>query len=329
MVAGARRACMDDLDAAILREMFRERVLLWGGHDPRLGTRDVADRLGVDRTTVWSRMRDWKEGGFLVRQEVLPNPSLFGAGIAAGEVRVDDPRRKAQAIEDLQLVDGVLSGLDLVGPYILVVYALESERALDRCTRLVAKLPSVDEVETCVPFEPPRSEIQPTARDWRILQALRRSPERPLTEIADDVGISRRTLTRRYGELLDANALWSFPVFDFSRYGGAVMARFTVLLTAPEALPPFVNSCQTGLPQMVWRMTSHDVAPTAQGEHAWADVFCHLHAAGEVESVQKWLLDLPSVQAADVFFPKEWFVTSAWFDERIGKHVADGSVTRP
>lgn len=320
---------MDELDAAILREIFRDRVLLWGGHDARLGTRDVADRLGVDRTTIWSRMRDWKEDGFLVRQEVLPNPSLFGAGIAAGEVRVDDPRRKAQAVEDLQLVDGVLSGLDLVGPYILVVYALESERALDRCTRLVGKLPTVDEVETCVPFEPPRSKIQPTARDWRILQALRRSPEHPLTQIADEVRISRRTLTRRYGELLDANALWSFPLFDFSRYGRAVMARFTVLLTAPEAMPAFLNACREGLPQMVWRMTSQDLAPTARGDHAWADVFCHLHSAAEVESVQKWLLDLPSVQAAEAFFPKKWFTVSAWFNERIAKHVADVSPPAP
>ena len=329
MLARGAWARMDDLDAAILREIFRERVLLWGGHDPRLGTRDIADRLGVDRTTVWARMKDWKEDGFLVRQEVLPNPSLFGAGIAAGEVRVEDPRRKAQAIEDLQLVDGVLSGLDLVGSYVLVIYATESERALDRCTRLVGKLPTVDAVETCVPFEPPRNEIQPNARDWRILQALRRPPERPLTEIAEEIGISRRTLTRRYAELLDANALWSFPTFDFSRYGGAVMARFTVILESPDALPAFVNACQAGLPQMVWRMTSHDVAPTARGEHAWADLFCHLHSAVEVESVQRWLLDLPSVQGAEAFFPKKWFIASSWFDERIAKHVAGATVRSP
>lgn len=316
---------MDGLDAAILRELFRERVLLWGGHDPRLGTRDVAKRLGVDRTTVWSRMRAWKDDGFLVRQEVIPNPFLFGAGIAAGDVRVDDPRRKARAIEDLQLVDGVLSCLDLVGPYVLVIYALESERALDRCTRLVGRLPSIDAVETCVAFEPPKSEMHLAARDWRILQALRQSPERPLTTLAKDLGISRRTLTRRYGELLDSNALWYFPVFDFSRYAGGVMARFMVLLQSSEELPEFVNACQRDLPQMVWRMTSQDVAPSARDEQAWADVFCHLASVAEVETIQSWLLDLPHVQHAEAYFPKRWHVVSSWFDERIAKHAAEAS----
>ncbi|HLB69283.1 MAG TPA: AsnC family transcriptional regulator [Thermoplasmata archaeon] len=51
---------MDELDLAILREVSRHRVLWWGSLDPRLSAGDIADRLGLDRTTVWSRLRSWE-----------------------------------------------------------------------------------------------------------------------------------------------------------------------------------------------------------------------------------------------------------------------------
>lgn len=308
---------MDGLDAAILREMWRDQTLIWGGLDPRLGTTEIADRLDVDRTTVWSRLKAWRETGFLVRQEVVPNPALFGAGVAVGDVRVDDPQARGQALEAIQLVDGILSGLDQVGPYTLLLYAVESEAALERCRRLVGQLPGVDEVSMCLPFEPPRNRIEPTATDWRILAALRRLPDAPLHEVAEEAGVSRRTLTRRYGELLEASAIWSFPVLDFTCYRDAVLARFMVMLPDPEAVPGFANTCQRELKEMVWWDAMEDMSSQVKLEQASVDVYCHLGSAAEVEEVQTWLLGLDSVEAVEVFFPKAWFVVPSWFDERI------------
>lgn len=308
---------MDELDAAILREISRERVLLWGGGDHRLGAPQIAERLGVDRTTVWSRLKTWQEEGFLVRQEIIPNPGLFGAGVAGGDIQVKDPRRKAEALEELRLVDGVLAGFDQVGPYIILEYAMESQAALDRCTQLVAKLPSVDEVSMCVPLGPPASSIEPTARDWRILKALRDHPDRPLAEAAKAADLTRRTFNRRYNQLLAADAVWPFPVFDYSRYRGAVLVRFVAILSREGQTPAFVNRCQRELDEMVWRVALEEIKPDAEADHPWVDVFCHLASAAEVEDLHARLLDLPNVEAVEIFFPRSWFVVSDWFDERI------------
>ncbi|MDX1534451.1 MAG: Lrp/AsnC family transcriptional regulator, partial [Thermoplasmata archaeon] len=167
---------MDDLDMGILREMSRGPAVFWGGMDPRVGTAEIADHLGVNRTTVWSRLRSWEKDGFLIRQEVVPNPRLFGAGVAGGGVRVDDPRRKAEVLRELALVDGVIGGVDHVGPWMSIQYAHESMAALKRCGRLVGALPGVDEVGTCLAFDPPRHSFEPDRRDWRILAAMRRAP---------------------------------------------------------------------------------------------------------------------------------------------------------
>lgn len=312
---------MDELDAAILGEMWRDQVLIWGGLDPRLSTSDLADRLDVDRTTVWARLKAWREEGFLVRQEVVPNPSIFGAGVAGGDLRVDDPRHKDQALDALRLVDGILCGVDQVGPYTLLLYAVESQAALERCRTLVGKLPHVDEASMCIPFEPPASQLAPSETDWRILEALRRLGDRPMTEVAEAAGVSRRTLTRRYGELLDADAVWSFPVLDFTCYRGAVMARFVVTLPDAEAIPALVNTCQRELEEMVSWDTMDHVSPDLDLPGAWVDVYCHLPSAAQTEEVQTWLLDLDGVREVEVFFPKAWFVVPSWFDERITKQL--------
>jgi len=310
---------MDRLDAAILREMYRGRVLLWGGGDPRLATPDLARRLGVDRSTVWSRLKAWREAGFLVRQEVVPNPSLFGAGLAGGDVRVDDPRRKGEVLEALALVDGVLAGVDQVGPYVLLLYAQESEAALGRCTRLVGKLPGVDAVSLCIPFEPPASALAPTAADWRILASLRTHAEASLADVARTAGVSRRTLDRRYRELLASRAIWTFPVLDFTRYRGAVLARFVVLLENAATTPGFLNRCRRELPSLVWWDAMLEASPRQALAHPWVDLYCHLEAVADVEALTLSLLAAPGVRAVETYFPKAWFVVPSWFDERIAK----------
>lgn len=308
---------MDSLDAAILRELRREQVLLWGGMDHRLSNREIADRLDVDRTTVWARLKAWREEGFLVRQEIMPNPALFGAGVAGGDIQVRDPRRKPEVVDKLKLVDGVLAGFDLVGPYIVMEYAMESQSALDRCTDLVAKLDGVDEVSMCIPLGPPTSSLEPTPRDWRIIHALREDPDRPLADVAETLGLSRRTLSRRYNQLLEADAVWPFPVFDYSNYRDAVLARFVVVLSRQGETPAFVNACLRELDDMVWRVALEEIKPDAETDTPWVDIFCHLPSAAETEDVRAWLLDLPHVEDVEIFFPKSWFVASDWFDERI------------
>lgn len=308
---------MDDLDAGIFRELHRDRTFLWGGIDPRIGATELADRLDVDRTTVWSRLKAWEADGFLLGQEVVPNSKLFGAGIGGGAFRVDDPRNKDEVFASLELVDGVLTWLDQVGPWVLLGCARESAKSLERCTRLIGELPGVAEVAECLPFLPPESEIEPTARDWRIIAALREDPKRPLAEVAEEVGVSRRTLTRRYGQLLEAQAVWSFPTFDFSRYRGATLARFAVVLPPGADTAGLINRCRDELDGALWLDSLDMAAPGHDYPYTWVDAFCHLSSAGETEPVQVWLMDQPDVEEVMTFFPRRWHMVADWFDERI------------
>ncbi len=308
---------VDDLDMGILREMSRGPVVFWGGMDPRVSTAEIADRIGVNRTTVWSRLKSWEKAGFLIRQEVIPNPRLFGAGVAYGGVRVDDPRRKAEVLHALALMDGVIGGLDAVGPWIGIEYAHESMAALKRCGRLVGALPGVDEVSTCVAFNPPPHRFEPDQRDWRILAAMRRAPRERLALIAKEAGLSPRTLTRRYRELLEGHAFWSFPVFDFTRYHGASMARFNLTLAGADEARSFESACRKRFDQLVWLSVLESVDSESNSPVVLADTYFHLAAPGEADDLHQTLLGMADVKDAHLGFPKATFIVTEWFEERI------------
>lgn len=84
-----------------------------------------------------------------------------------------------------------------------------------------------------VPF--PATELTLTPRDWKILRVLRRFPDPDWSEIAREVGVTLRSLERRVGRLMDANALFFQPLLDFRRL--PVSVAWVGLLYGPETEP--------------------------------------------------------------------------------------------
>src|SRR5687768_2459288 len=94
-----RFAAVDRLDVRILREIMRDRVVVWGSNDPRLSAETLARRVRADPTTVRDRLRAWQRSGFLQGFTVLPNMGIFGAGLASGAICVPDLRAKAAVLD--------------------------------------------------------------------------------------------------------------------------------------------------------------------------------------------------------------------------------------
>lgn len=317
---------VDKLDLAILREMSRNRVLWWGSLDPRLSAGDIADRVGVDRTTVWARLRSWERQGFLLGYEVIPNPGIFGAGLAGGDIRVDDPRAKPQVLRDLSLIEGALGAFDHVGPWVAVMYVHESRAALDRCLRLVARLPGVDEVAPCIPFRPPPCSVVPTARDWLILKVLRAAPKERLGAAAHKIGVHPRTFSRRYASLIQGKAIWSVPLLDFTQYTGAVAARLLVTLSPKAKSRLVAQKLREAYPELMLLENPEEVdfdrSAAPQGEGTFLSLLLHQESAGAIEDARKKALDLPEVLGVEMLFPRRLYIYRHWFDEHIEKALS-------
>jgi DNA-binding Lrp family transcriptional regulator len=95
--------------------------------------------------------------------------------------------------------------------------------ALERTLRIIRGLAGVREVDVPVPWRmlPPKRELSPL--DIRIVRALRENPTALLSTTADQVGISTRTMTRRYANLVENRDVWFHPSFDFRAFSSPVV----------------------------------------------------------------------------------------------------------
>jgi len=312
---------VDPLDLNILRETSRGRVMWWGSLDPRLSIREVGHRLRVDPTTIWNRLRAWQRTGFLLGYSVVPNPSLFGAKLAGGSVRISDSRAKERFFRDFGLVEGAAFAVDQVGPWVVVMFAFETERGLRRSVGLTRRLAGVVEMEPCIPFHNPPTTLTPSRLDWRILETLHAKPEEDLSECARILGISAKTFARRYNSLIRDCAVWSIPRLDFTQYRGATVARFLVWL-APQTDAQFVlQKLGRTFPSYILLENQSGLPDVGSRSVSLLSLFLQMSSTGEVEDADRLIREVDGVVEVETYFPRRTYVYEDWFVERLEKQT--------
>lgn len=288
------------------------------GLDPWLSPDALARRVGAGRTTVQTRIRSWREKGFLRGHLALPNPTLFAAVGLGQNLRVEDPSLRASIFDSLALIDGVSVAFETVGPWIALAHAGDSLSALQRHAKLAARLPGVSESETFPNRLPPLTGDPLTLLDWRFLQALRRSPEMPLKSIAAELGVSARTLTRRQRALVRGNAVFFQLLLDHSRSEGAA-ADLIVSLRPDAPREPVVQALRKRNRRFLERNRGSGPAlPVVQA-------FVHFDSVGQVEEATRHAASLPGVANVEVVFPLRVHEYASWADDRIAAKLEAAS----
>jgi DNA-binding Lrp family transcriptional regulator len=297
---------MDALDFEILREMGRNRVFLAGGAEPRLNAASIAERLGVDPTTVRDRLRAWEEDGFLLGYEVLPAPELFGARVEAASVRVSHEGGRSALVERLRGLPTAMAAIEHVGDWV-GVGLLDEGRGADWSQ--VADLPSVAEVAPPFRVRSPAPTVQPSPLDWRILRAAHEQPRAGAGELAERVGIHRKTLARRYQALVEGRAVWFVPLLDFSAYSGAILARFFVTLSSDGRAADVVGALRGSVPELLEHATHPDLG--------LVELLLHLSSVGDLERATQVARRVPGVAGVEHVLPLRLHVFPTWFREAL------------
>lgn len=209
---------MDDKDFAVLRWLSTDGVArFWGSRrvlDPRITAREIARRVGTSETSVRMRLRSLGRQGLLLGHEVWPNPALFGARELFVEVRVRATREVARLFDECALVDGVVLARDWIGPearkvqiYLVDHDPADTERRLALLRRLVQPEPLLGPF----PVHTPEGPGGLGRLDWELLREMLRHPEHGVARLARDMGVSLKTVARRFHALLDSRACWYTP----------------------------------------------------------------------------------------------------------------------
>ena len=225
---------MDSLDLRLLRAQFVGEAYTLRGVDPRRSILGLARKVGVSRVTVSRRLARWQVDGFWNGLVTYPNPDAFGARWRVQPLLLENARTRKRfesAIRDILEPFLTFQIGDLYGSITLDEYPADSTRrqqAFRKASGCSVMPPIVD-----IPF--PGSELPLTPRDWRILQALRRTVEPDWTRVAQETGTTLRGLERRVHRLMGSNALFFQPLLDFRRL--PVSIAWVGLLYSPQADP--------------------------------------------------------------------------------------------
>ena len=302
-----------DIDIDILREMYRSGGVTVAGVDPRLKAQRIAQRLGVSRARVDSRLKEWSRYGLLQRFDVWPNPALFDQVGFTLDVRLTDRFRKEEVVDRIRLVDGAVGGIDFVGDWVSVQFIVPNEAEAHRRASLLRGLAGVAEVGTPILWarlEPTRGL---TPLDLRIIRVLREFPTSSLATIARHVGVSTRTITTRYGQLVEDLAVWFVPVLDFRALAQPVVS-INVGLSDSAEHESVSRAFRREYPQ------SLEFVRTGFGPilpESVAVFFTLCPSAGRVEELEGFLRRLPGVVSVEVL----WLIRILSFPETFDRLV--------
>ena len=203
---------MDQLDLKIFRILGAGASGNESGDFNGLNPWVIARKLGVDGNTVKQRLAKMKKSGFIKYFQIFPNHHLLGiAGGSAYLFELDDPGRKNEVIDQCALVDGVTEITSFVGNQVCIDFTYHHPKEESRKLRLLLGLTNCKKAEKFYDkvMNPVRFELSNT--DWRIIKSLRYNAFKPLSRVSKELGLSTKTVRRRFQRMIDNEAIVVVP----------------------------------------------------------------------------------------------------------------------
>jgi DNA-binding Lrp family transcriptional regulator len=235
-IAGNRmeRPSFDRLDVRIIRELTQAQELLAGRPGLPGSYRQIARKVGAHSGTVRNRLLRMYRAGVLTGFSTYPNPNLLGIQVFAYafDVGVDVP--KPEVVGQLRRLDGVAFLHDFHGPAVGMVFACAPGEPAE------ARMAEINRIADAVPWRVTPVDFPPgpeglTDSDRVFVRRLLRGGFRTYADLAAELGLSLRTVKRRFARLTDCWAVFSLPTIDYRAISGSVPADLQVAYRTPSA----------------------------------------------------------------------------------------------
>lgn len=306
------------VDALDLRILATVGYVPWApaAQDPdRVKPTRLAKQLDVTPETVRERLRRMEQAEVVRSWEAYPNPRHLGFRLGGWAFAPDSRDTARGALEELTLVDGVLEVFTYRGPLLSVALAYEDETQRDRRLSLLSRrLGDGDPVHVIdPPLREPEGELDRV--DWQIVDALRGDARRPLSEVADEVSRSYRTVKRRFDDMTREASLFLAPRVDLSRVDG--LLPFTLAIQPEDPPREVADRVDEVLgDRVLHRLVPPDPEASLLAVGAWA------HTVHEMGTWEAQVEALAGVDAARAVLSAGRHATD-WFDERIQARAAE------
>lgn len=307
---------MDERDLRILQVMGFTPVP-WRRHPPGLEAlrpSHVADEVGLSPEAVRKRIRSLEESGAIQGYEAYPSIEALDHDATGYLWFFDDPDGKAQGVDEARAIEGVVEVLDFMET-LLFVHLAHGSRAQER-SRLERLREAIPASEPMRVSQAVRSDEPPelTDLDWRIVDVLRGDAMRPLSEVAEDVGVSYRTVKRHVDRMADEGALRIAPKVEPGRFSGVIVFDLFCIVDPEQG-----ERIRSELRDRFAGRILEDRAPWAL-KPRYLSLVLHTGSVDVIEQVRREAAALEGVASAHAAIPRRRIETP-WLDVQIANQL--------
>lgn len=283
----------------------------------RLDPWTIAKKLGVDGKTVKMRLRRMVKEGFIKYYQIYPNYRLLGVEGVAYLFEVPDVQVKYEAIEKASLMDGVVEIYNFIGNAFCVDFTYRDVTDHDRRIRLLKELSKCSSYTKFYHRDMPPTNIKPTNLDWGIIKSLRYDAFKRLSKVAQELGVSVKTVKRRFQRMASNNAIIIVPILEPAKVAHTISYGMLFFLdeakrqqTVQRILEAFQFSYFLAFTPLTGNMMLVNFAETL----------------GETEDALLKARSIEGVKDVRVYVLKELREYTEWMDRAIQKKIEE---TRP
>ncbi len=301
---------LDAKDLRILRLMGVQPFADWPRDGDHLKASYAAAALGLSGEAAKARIRRMEKDGVIAGYEIYPNFSLLGYVCVGFLFHLPRPAT-AQSMSDLRAVDGVGVVERYLGPAIRVDLFEKSPDALERRVQLVTRVLGATGHSRYAAYPSNPVARQPTRLDWRIIHALRGRATRPLADVAAELGVSGRTVSRRYERMWAEGMIDTVVRLDQGNVPGQLLANVGIRFkdVAPAGVTQRLHEEFDSQWAFCWAPPDRRVANLVMGL-----VF---RSPGQMQDTLDRLRAIPDVADADALLSAQSFSNEAWLTEEI------------
>lgn len=299
---------MDSLDVAILRTMGIRPFARWPRERSGVWPATIARHVDQHEQTVRDRMARMESSGVIRGYHLWPNLRHVDLAVASVHWELEDAPAD-ETLSRLQAVDGVLGALRFYGPHVCfdVSHAAGGQR--DRRLQVIAHLlGDGHEVLWSHDLAFPRVGRELSTLDWRIIRARRTDARRPATEVAEDVGVTARTIRTRVDAMREEGSVDEYASVDFAAMTDAVPFILYVC-TAPDGPDPTARL----LDRLDEYRLGHFRATVPRSGMLVTQLVASNPA--EVQQIVDEAGEVDGVDRAEPHMPTGGFWNEAWLDE--------------
>jgi DNA-binding Lrp family transcriptional regulator len=313
---------INDLDLQLMRRIGLAPFLVWPHPPSSLRPAALARALHVSTDTVKRRLAAMEEAGVYRGTMVFPNPRLVGLETASFHFRAQGAATRRVRPERVLEVSGVLGVFDMVGGDRCVDLAFADTNAREAARSQLSSLfgaPSTHFVD----YRTPVPSVSMAAMDWRVLASMRAQPNATPETAAAGLGVSARTVKRRFERMVKGGAVDVIGLFDPGAVKGYLLVDLLFYLREGAG----AQELQALLGAFRSRWIAQWSPPDRRLGHLALVVVAE--SARELEDLRREGESLPFVERCEALIVESALESWGWIDAQVALRASEPTTARP